>query len=335
MSAGSPDGSRSGVRKKLHLLKGYVSGAPILCVWQLNRRCAAHCLICDLQTQHAGDEEASDLARQVLAKLDTLGSLILSVSGGEPLLRPDLADLVQRAAERHFVELTTHGGLVSAEKVRRLWQAGLRRFNVLLHDADPARHDRVSGIPGSYARAQEAWGLAAAERTGSGQSVNVVLRLSRPDLEPLERLLDQLAGSGASLAIEPEGAAAPENAVACAGLGQRLAQLKARQGALRNSQSFLLRVEDALVHGVPRCLTGRVAFHVDHVGRVSRCSERQTPADWVGDLVRDSSAELLRRLRRIQQTEDCGRCWRIARGETEELYTLGGAWRAVPRFLRG
>jgi MoaA/NifB/PqqE/SkfB family radical SAM enzyme len=334
VSAG-PDAPRSAVRKKLHLLKGYVTGAPIACVWQLSRRCAAHCLICDMQAQHADGEHAGDLALRLLARLDTLGSLILSISGGEPLLRPDLPELVERAAQRHFVEITTHGGLVAPEKLRRLWQAGLRRLNVLLHDADPVRHDAVSGIPGSYERARNAWTLAAAQRTSQSQRVNVILRLSGHDLAPLERLLERVAAGGVSLTIEPEGAAVAENADAWAGFGQRLVLLKARHGALRNTPSFLIRVEEALTRGVPGCLMGRVGLLVDPLGRVSRCAERQTPTDWVGNLAEDDPAELLRRLRRLQQTEECQRCWRIARGETEELYTLGGAWRAVPRFLRG
>jgi MoaA/NifB/PqqE/SkfB family radical SAM enzyme len=311
-------------------------GGPIACTWQLSRQCAAHCLICDLQVDHAADEQGSDLAFRVLGKLDALGALILRIGGGEPLLRADLPALVERAARRHFVEVTTHGALVSSDKVRRLWHAGLRRFNVILHDADPARHDKASGVPGSHERAQEAWRIALEQRTLESQSVNVVVRLAGPDLGPLEQLLERVAAKGATLAVEPDGGPLAENdGVDCDGLGDRLLVLKSRYPALRNSPSFLARVETALTHGVPGCLTGRVSLHVDHLGRVSRCAERHTTADWVGDLTQDEPAELQRRLRQVQQSEACQRCWRTARGETEELYTVGGAWRAVPRFLRG
>src|SRR4029079_16516786 len=71
-------------------------------------------------------------------------------TGGEPLLRRDLEDLVRgvRGAVRYtYIALLTHGGMLTPERAQYLWNAGISQFNISLDYLD-GRHDAARGIPG-------------------------------------------------------------------------------------------------------------------------------------------------------------------------------------------
>src|SRR5207237_4728853 len=76
--------------------------------------------------------------------------MVVTFTGGEPTLRGDLEDLVasvDRAVNLKYMTLITHGGMLSAERARSLWKAGINQFNISLDFLDE-RHDRARGIPG-------------------------------------------------------------------------------------------------------------------------------------------------------------------------------------------
>ncbi|MCX5649386.1 MAG: radical SAM protein, partial [Planctomycetota bacterium] len=113
--------------KKVRLLRAYVARRPVWCAWQVTYRCNFRCRICSYwQEPHSRDEELSvaDFARGA-ANLACSGSLLVNLAGGEPLLRPDLAEIVRALAQWHFPLLTTNGWRLQTETARRLWQAGL------------------------------------------------------------------------------------------------------------------------------------------------------------------------------------------------------------------
>mgnify|MGYP001423262216 CR=1 FL=1 len=78
---------------------GLPSRAPSSAIWELTRTCNMRCAHC---LNNSGSGEGPELDRegavQLLDRLDAAGILALSISGGEPFLRPDLPDLVGRAA---------------------------------------------------------------------------------------------------------------------------------------------------------------------------------------------------------------------------------------------
>jgi MoaA/NifB/PqqE/SkfB family radical SAM enzyme len=114
----------------------------------------------------------------------------------------------------------------------------------------------------------------------------------------------------------------------------RLRELRSRHPNLRSGPFFLDRIEQALRGGVPGCLAGRSFFNVDHRGRVSKCLEFRRPQDRAGDLGTESWRDVLPRLRRLHEENDCRACWMSSRGEVEGLYTVRGLLSALPSLVR-
>ncbi len=330
MTQAAPRVSRG---RKLGLLRGYMAGRPLWCSWQLTRRCDSFCQFCEHRLEGGDpDPELRDCLR-VVAELDAAGSLVVSLTGGDPLLHPDLAQIVAALARRHFPLLTTHGFLLTRERARSLWTAGLEGASVLLHDADAARHDEAAGLQGAQARSLRALEALVAERTRPHQQVNVKTRLSGGDLDALERLLTLSRGLGVTVTVEP-GYPLPQSTPGAADLGTRLLALKRRHAHLRSSAAFLGRIPQALEQGVPGCAAGRAFFNVDHRGRVSQCIEFTRAEDQAGDLRREAWQGVLPRLRERHARNDCRACFYASRGEVEALYTVRGLVSALPALVR-
>lgn len=318
--------------RKLRLARGYLAGGAVWCSWQVTRRCEAFCLFCEHRPlAAAGELDLAGCAR-VVAALDRLGSLAVSLTGGDPFLRSDLPEIVALIARRHFPLVTTHGWHVTPPLARELWRRGLVAASVRLQDTEPERHDAAAGLAGSHARALEALRVLGAERTAASQRLNVKVRLGASGAEGLEGLLRLAARHGASVTVEPAfPVAAGEEAPK---LASRLVALKRRHPNLRSGRRFLARIDEARARGIGGCRAGRAFLNVDHRGRVSKCIEFQGPADRAGDLLNGNLQPVWRRLRELHQENECRSCWYAFRGEVEGLYGVSGLLRALPALLR-
>lgn len=130
-------------------------------VVNLTNRCNLSCLHCfngsGPQFDGRGeldDDEVAGLVRQ-LAEMKPYN---VCFSGGEPLLRKRLllrcAERLQSAGVR--TSIVSNGCLVTAEAARRLRAAGVAEVEVSLDGASPATHERLRGVPGSWAAAVDA-----------------------------------------------------------------------------------------------------------------------------------------------------------------------------------
>jgi MoaA/NifB/PqqE/SkfB family radical SAM enzyme len=321
----------SSAQKKLRLVRSYLGGRPVWCSWQVTRRCGALCFFCDHRREAASDVDLVACAR-IVAELTRLGSLVVSLTGGDPFLRNDLPEIVSLLARDHIPIATTHGFALRRESAREAWRAGLEGASVLLEDAVPERHDAAVGLSGAYDRAVVALRALSEERTREGQRVNVKVRLGSGSVEGLEVLLALARGIGATVTVEPS---FPVGAgLDGSGLQRDLLGLKARVPELRTGTYFLLRIEEALGTGVPGCQAARTFFNVDHRGRVSKCVEFQGPEDRVGDLASEGISDVLPRLKAVHARNTCRACWHGSRGEVEGLYTLRGLAQALPALVR-
>lgn len=317
--------------KPFRLAGAFFKGRPVWCSWQVTRRCASYCMFCEHRLENAAEEMDLATCRRVAEELGRAGALVVSLTGGEPFLRADLAEVVAIVAARHYPLLTTHGWLVTREKARAVWAAGLEGATVRLHHARADKHDAASGLARSHERALEALRAFAEERTRRTQRVNVKLRVwSADELEGIEDLLTATAGLGASVTVEPGFPLGGREG----GLAAALLDLKRRHRNLRSSRSYLARFDEALVSGVPGCQAGRAFVNVDHRGRVSKCVEFQAESDRAGDLTRERWSDVAPRLARVSAANACRSCWYSSRGEVEGLYSARGLLSALPALVR-
>jgi len=167
-------------------------------------RCNFRCPYCMPEDQYPRDHEflskAERLRFEEIERLATIfagiGVRKLRLTGGEPLLRRDLPELVRQLAHVPGIEdvaLTTNGSLL-ANQVDALRAAGLARITLSIDTLDPATFKAMSGGRGDIATVLGA--IAAAERAGFSQlKINTVVMRGTNDLQLLD-LVEHFRGSG-------------------------------------------------------------------------------------------------------------------------------------------
>jgi len=129
--------------------------APRQIIIDITDRCFFRCMTCDKwKSQAALDEMTTAEWLDALERLfEWLGPYHLSLSGGEPLGRDDIYQIIAFARDHGLTtNLMTNGWLVNAEAAKKLVHAGLTNLTFSLNAFNPATHDRTRGMPGSHAR---------------------------------------------------------------------------------------------------------------------------------------------------------------------------------------
>lgn len=128
---------------------------PLTISWNLTKRCnlaCAHCYI-DASSREKGIGELSaDESMGVLHQLAKVNpEAVLILTGGEPLLRKDIFDLIREASSIGFwTVLGSHGGFLDRRIADKLTDAGLKGVGVSLDSLDPEKHNRFRGIDKSW-----------------------------------------------------------------------------------------------------------------------------------------------------------------------------------------
>jgi MoaA/NifB/PqqE/SkfB family radical SAM enzyme len=118
--------------------KGLVStDHPILAHVIPMRRCNLACAYCNEYDDHS-KPVSIDVMYQRLDRLAQLGTSIVTISGGEPLLHPDLDLIITRIRKRGMIAgMITNGYLLTAERIRRLNRAGLDHLQISIDNVMP------------------------------------------------------------------------------------------------------------------------------------------------------------------------------------------------------
>jgi len=129
--------------------------SPLIVTVDITYKCNARCIMCYNQRHEATQgeltlRELEDLMRQ-LGEMDVYA---VDISGGEPLCRPDVLDIVAAASSNcKHVSLGTNGLLLDKKLARNLRAAGLDGVMVSVHSLDSAKHDQIRGVKGSFNKA--------------------------------------------------------------------------------------------------------------------------------------------------------------------------------------
>src|SRR5512141_2782319 len=143
-----------------HMLHADFDLAPFTIAWEVTRACAYACVHCRADAQHHRDprELSTAEACTLIDRLAAFGnSPILSVTGGDPMMRPDLFELIAYATEQGLrCSLTpTATALPTRERLERAHQAGVKRIALSLDAPRAAVHDEFRKVPGSWQRTME------------------------------------------------------------------------------------------------------------------------------------------------------------------------------------
>jgi len=164
--------------------------APAYLILAPTYRCQYRCVHC-CATAHNGDAQDELNTAEVKSVIDQaqrLGVLEIIFTGGEPMLREDIVELVRHAHEAGLItRLNTNGLLLDRQRVAELKAAGLNQCDVSLDHADPEVHDRLRGAPGSHAKLLE--GIRNLQ--GAGVFCQIVTYASKRNVTAgLEQIID-------------------------------------------------------------------------------------------------------------------------------------------------
>ena len=176
------EGQRSGP-------SSHAARKPVV-VWNVTSRCNLSCQHCYADAAGGRNEKelTAEEAGDLIDDLADFGCPVLLFSGGEPLTRPDLADLVHRAVSRGMrAVISTNGTLMTPERAAELKAAGASYAGVSL-DGLKETHDRFRNRPGAFEQALE--GIRACH--AASLHVGLRLTLTRLNAGELDGIFDLL-----------------------------------------------------------------------------------------------------------------------------------------------
>ncbi len=172
-----------------HLLQFSADKKPVV-VWNMTRACNLKCMHCYAHAveQRTQQELSTDQAKSVIDDLKYLEVPVILFSGGEPMLRPDLAELAQYAVKKGIrAVISTNGTLISREKAKELKEIGLSYVGVSLDGLEEV-NDRFRGKTGAFQAALT--GIGNCQE--AGLKVGLRFTINRLNLREVPRIFDLL-----------------------------------------------------------------------------------------------------------------------------------------------
>jgi AdoMet-dependent heme synthase len=169
--------------------------SPFLVIWETTQACDLACLHCraDARAERDCRELSTAEAMRMMMEVQRFGDPLFVLTGGDPLKRPDILELVEFGTWIGLRMAMTPSGtpLMTEDVVHRLKEAGLSRLAVSLDGSTAAIHDRFRGVPGSFDWTVQMLGHARA--VGLTTQINTtVTRHNLDDLDDQIRLLHDL-----------------------------------------------------------------------------------------------------------------------------------------------
>lgn len=192
--------------------------APFTIAWEVTRACAYACVHCRADAQHQRDagELSTAEAKRLIEQLAAFGnSPILIFTGGDPMMRTDLFELIEYATGMGLrCSLTpTATALPTQERLEKAHAAGIRRIALSLDAPRPEVHDDFRQVKGSWQRTLDILRRAHA----AGLSVQVNTTVARHNVDILHEMVPFIEEVGAVqwslFFLVPTGRAAAEQMI--------------------------------------------------------------------------------------------------------------------------
>lgn len=328
---------------------------PRLIALELTRNCNLDCVHCRASASrgpYQGELETQEIFR-ILKEIAEISKPILILTGGEPLLRKDLLEIIRKAK---FLKLNpvlaTNGTLLTQELALELKEAGISKISISLDGARAETHDSFRKVEGAFEAALK--GIKILKKVNLSFQINTtVTYLNLREIPKIHELAKNIGASAHHLfVLVPVGRgknfkeeitfsneleklliwfyyqkknSAINLKVTCAPFYYRIMRERAREeGLLVNLETFGL---DAVTRG---CLAGISFCFISHTGKVQPCGYLELVA---GDLRKNKfkeiweESQIFNDLRNFKLYKGkCGRCEyiRVCGGCRARAYELTG-----------
>ena len=308
-----------------------------LVAWETTRNCNLSCQHCRASAGRGPyrGELDTEACLRLVDQMAAAGSPIIILTGGEPLLRPDIFTIARYGTDRGLrMVMAPNGTLITVDNARRMKEAGIQRISISIDGATPDSHDRFRGVPGAYEGALRGARLAA----DAGIDFQLNTTITRKNIDQIPAIMELAEKIGAVahhiflLVPTGRGKDMADQAISAEDYEKTLnwfydrkkttdLQLKAtcapqyyrilRQRARQEGQtiSFQTHGLDAVTRG---CLGGTSFCFISHVGIVQPCGFLELDC---GDVTKEPFDKIWRESAIFLKLRDfsnlkgkCGRC---------------------------
>ena len=184
---------------KFGIKKPQPTGVPVVIVWNFTNRCNLNCLHCH-QDSHPIPNQSELTTSQALKVIDNMadaGVSILTFSGGEPLMRPDLYEVANYASDRGiFCSSATNGTLITREVPEKLYRADIKSVEIGLDGVNAKTHDFLRNTPGSFDATIE--GIKNCVEFGKFHDIAIATTLNKMNVKEIPQIIDLCEELGAT-----------------------------------------------------------------------------------------------------------------------------------------
>ncbi len=302
------------VRAAAKFLDVKLNRRPLSVSIEVTKRCNARCDFCDYWKISDRDEltDFTDVVRR-------FDPLVVVLTGGEPMLRRDLAQLVRQVKcvpGFRYVTLLTHGGFLSEAKVHELVAAGVNQINISVNYPDE-RQDAERGIPGLMQRLEKTVPKLAREGCNVFTFASMLMVDNMHAAEPLIRLAHSW---GVNIAFSGYNDLKNGNQTHFVSRDEmeqfrevcrRIVRLKRELGNVMTSDYFFETLPEFYEkRDIPGCKAGQIMIHVSPTGLVQPCAELPAVGHYTDFVPREF------------QGTGCGKCFDSCRAEPQAPVTL-------------
>lgn len=299
-------------------INNYIFQKPFCVSFEITHCCNAKCKHCHLgghiDEHRISPEQLGQICREI-------NPVIAQISGGEPLLRNDVEEIVKefrRPNRAPYIDMTTNGFLLTPEKYYKLLHAGIDQFGISLDYPDD-RHDEFRGIRGLFQRIEK---LVTGLNGANDKAITLICVIQRDNFRDLLRMVELandwkikinfstytwLRTDDKSCLLSQEELEEFKDIIT------RLLELKEKyQNIFTSRYVFNMMVKFFENQSIPNCQTGRTFFNVNPNGTISPC----------GLFIKDYRSQ--KELReKFSCTNSCTYCYTSIRANTEKpLYHL-------------
>jgi MoaA/NifB/PqqE/SkfB family radical SAM enzyme len=291
------------IRRTLSLAKrglvNQIAKRPLCISFEITHSCNAKCKHCHLhgpvEEERASPERLGELCRK-------LSPVVAQASGGEPLLRNDLEQIIQawrRPNKAPFIVVTTNATLLTPKRYQSLRDAGVDEFSISL-DYPDERHDEFRGVPGLFGKIEN---LIRGLDKQKDKAISLCCVIQSDNF----RLLPQMAELASAWDVRLNFSAyntlrthdhsymlSKENLEEFKKIIPILLERQKKDKKIRTPADVLWKMVQYFENGsIPRCRTGEKFFNVNPDGTLSPCgliiTDYKTKKEFIEDFCKNNS----------------------------------------------
>jgi len=299
-------------------IRSLTPNRPYHVQWMLTRKCNYRCRGCNVWRQQDTQELSTNEVKRGLDILHDLGVVDLVLSGGNPLLREDIGEIISYAS-RSFITTVYDNGSMAVKKIHALRDADLVAISI--DSLDPDKNDYIRGVSGAWRTAMR----AVEELHEKGIAVSVAPTISQFNLYEILDFTRYFVSKDIPVWYSLYAYDSVDNQSHLFKIGKKddeftivdreamvricdcLMAMKKKNRNIFMTTKLLKAIKNLYLTGKRpwECRAFRNFFMIDHVGRVSGC-HLHDPTTTIFDLPRTWNTSELKALRR--KYSKCAQC---------------------------